>query len=55
LTIETANGFVDRFLALESYYRDLGPRSYRHDEIPRWSLETNALVEPWDWAVAEAE
>jgi len=53
LTIETVNEFVDRFLALESDYRDPVPRSYRHDEIAHWGLESNALVEPWDWAAAE--
>jgi hypothetical protein len=55
LTIETVNGFVDRFLALESDYRDPVPRSYRHDEIAHWGLETNAVIEPWDWAAAEEQ
>lgn len=55
LTIETVNRLVDRFLALESDYRDLVPRSYRYDEIPHWGLETNAVIEPWDWAAAEAQ
>lgn len=55
LTIEAVNGFVDRFLTLESDYRDPVPRSYRHDEIAHWGLESNALIEPWDWAAAEEQ
>ena len=52
LTIEAINGFIDRFLAQESNYRNPAPRTYGHEHITHWGLESNALVEPWNWPAA---
>jgi len=52
LTIDTVNAFIDQFMKLEADCRDPMPRSYRHDEIPHWGLESNALIDPWEWAAA---
>ncbi len=46
LTIDAVNAFIDRFMKLEGDYRDPVPRSYRHDEIQSWGLESNSLVDP---------
>lgn len=54
LTVDAVNGFIDRFLAIEADYRDPVPRSWRYEQVPYWGIESNALVEPWDWAEAEA-
>lgn len=46
LTIDAVNAFIDRFMKLEADYRDPEPRSYQHDEISHWGLESNALDRP---------
>ena len=55
LTISAINTFVERFLASESAYRSSLPHIYAHADIEDWGLESNALVEPWEWAAAEAD
>lgn len=52
LTIDAINAFIERFMKLEAECRDPLPRSYRHDEISHWGLESNALIDPWDWEAA---
>ncbi|RQS68943.1 hypothetical protein DID96_18405 [Burkholderia sp. Bp8963] len=54
LKVDAVNGFIDRFLAIEADYRDPVPRSWRYEQVPCWGIESNALVEPWGWAEAEA-
>lgn len=53
ITIPVMNDFIDRFLATESDYRDPSPGSWRYDQVAHWGLESNAIVEPWDWAKVE--
>ena len=55
LTIDAVNAFIDRFMKLEADFRDPTPRSYRHDEIAHWGLESNALIDPWDWPAMPEE
>jgi hypothetical protein len=55
LTIEAVNQFVDRFLARPQEHRDPAPRSYLYAEIQDWGLESNAVIDPWDWAAAMAQ
>ena len=55
LTIAVVNCFVDRFLAMESDYRNLMPRSYQYEQIEYWGLETNAVAQPWDSAAAAGQ
>ncbi len=52
LTIEAVAGFIARFLATETGYRSDTPLSYGYEEVAPWSLESNALLEPWDWPEA---
>lgn len=52
LTIDAVNAFVDRFLMEEANFRDPNPRTYRYVQISHWGLESNALIEPWDWESA---
>ncbi len=52
LTVEVVNQFVDRFLAQPQDYRDQTPLTFRHAEIRDWGLESNAVIDPWDWAAA---
>jgi len=54
LTIEAVNAFIDRFLLKESAFSGTVPHTYRHDQIPHWGIDANAVVEPWDWAAAVA-
>jgi len=49
LTIEAIAGFIARFLHTEADYRASTPIRYGYNEIGRWGLESNALVEPWNW------
>lgn len=51
LTIDTVNAFIDRFMRIEADCHDPMPRSYRHDDISYWGLESNALIDPWKWDV----
>jgi hypothetical protein len=49
LTIEALHGFIDRFLAAETDFRSDTPLSYGYEEAGPWGLESNALIDPWDW------
>jgi len=53
ITISAINTFIERFLASESACRASLPLSYRHADITHWGLESNALIDPWEWAEAE--
>jgi hypothetical protein len=55
VTIDAVNGFIDRFLATEANYRDPRPRTWRYEQVSPWGLEANAVLEPWEWADAEAK
>lgn len=49
LTIDAVNAFIDRFLIQEANFRDPAARTYRYEQISHWGLESNALIEPWEW------
>ena len=49
LTIEAINAFIDRFLMTEANYFDPTPHTYRNKQVSHWGLESNALIEPWEW------
>jgi hypothetical protein len=49
LTIAAIEGFIDRFLNTEKEFRSNTPLSYSYEEAGPWGLESNALIEPWDW------
>jgi hypothetical protein len=49
LTIDAIEGFIDRFLNTEKEFRSNTPLSYSYEEAGPWGLESNALIEPWDW------
>ena len=49
LTIAAINSFIERFLSGESGYRAPQPCIYTRADIEHWGLESNALIEPWDW------
>ncbi len=53
LTIEAIEGFIDRFLNTDTGYRSDTPLSYGYEEAGPWGLESNALIEPWDWPEGE--
>lgn len=53
LTIAAINSFIERFLVRESGYRAPLPCNYTHADIEHWGLESNALIEPWEWPVGE--
>lgn len=55
LTIAAINGFIERFLARESGYRAPQACNYTHADIEHWGLESNALIEPWEWGQVTAE
>ena len=55
LTIGAINAFVERFLSSESAHHSPLPYSYAYADIEHWGLESNALVEPWEWTAAKAE
>ncbi|MGC2457276.1 MAG: hypothetical protein WA435_04715 [Gallionellaceae bacterium] len=53
LTIDAINGFIERFLSSELGYRAPQPCNYIPTDVEHWGLESNALVEPWEWPVGE--
>ncbi len=55
LTIDAVNDFIDRFMLLEADYRDPTPRSYTYQQIDHWGLDTNTVIDPWDWASVESK
>ena len=52
LTIEAVNAFVDRFLMVEANFLDPTPHTYRYEQILYWGMDSNALIEPWQWDAA---
>ena len=55
LTVDTANGFIDRFLQSQVDYKSRGLRTFRFDKIPRWGIETNSVCDPLDWDAEVAQ
>lgn len=55
LTIAAINSFIERFLADESGHRATHPCKYTHVDIEHWGLESNALIEPWEWGGIESD
>ncbi|NTX28490.1 hypothetical protein HT746_15350 [Burkholderia pyrrocinia] len=55
ITVDAVNGFIDRFRVTEANHRDPVPRAWRYEQLPHWGLEANAVLEPWEWADAEAK
>lgn len=53
LAIAAINGFIERFLVNESGYRSTQPCSYTHTDVEHWGVESNALLEPWEWVVGD--
>lgn len=49
LTIEAVNAFIDRFLMTEAKFLDPTPHTYRYQQVSYWGLDSNALIEPWEW------
>jgi hypothetical protein len=49
LTIEAVNAFIDRFLMTEANFLDPTPHTYHYEQISYWGLDSNALIEPWEW------
>ncbi|MBA3056692.1 MAG: hypothetical protein KJ614_17910 [Gammaproteobacteria bacterium] len=49
LTIEAINAFIDRFLMTEANFFDPTPHTYRYEQVSHWGLESNAVIEPWEW------
>lgn len=49
LTIEAVNAFIDRFLMTEANFLDPTPHTYRYEQVSYWGLDSNALIEPWEW------
>lgn len=52
LTIEAVNAFIDRFLMTEANFLDPTPHTYRYEQVSYWGLDSNALIEPWEWDAA---
>ena len=52
LTIEAVNAFIDRFLVTEANFLDSTPYTYRYEQVLYWGLDSNALIEPWEWDAA---
>jgi len=52
LTIEAVNAFIDRFLMTEANFLDPTPHTYRYEQVSYWGLDSNALLEPWEWDAA---
>ena len=52
LTIEAVNAFIDRFLMTETDFLDPTPHTYRYEQVSYWGLDSNALIEPWEWDAA---
>jgi hypothetical protein len=55
LTIDAVNAFVTRFLESPAPYCSPDGLTFRYDEIHHWGLESNAIMDPWDWASATAQ
>lgn len=56
LTADTINAFIRAFLAAgEKPYRNAAPLTFKHAEIAHWGLESNAIVEPWEYPKADGE
>ncbi len=55
LTIDAISHFIERFLASESAYRAPQPCGYSHADITCWGLESNAIIDPWEWRQVTAE
>jgi hypothetical protein len=55
LTIEVVNEFIRRFLATESESRGDKEFTFTYDEIGDWSMGSNYVAEPWEWADVLAE
>jgi hypothetical protein len=52
LTVETINTFIAQFLSQsvgshEKHCSSSEPLSFAHNQIERWGIESNAIVEPW--------
>ena len=52
LTIESINTFIEQFLnqsvgSHEKSFSHSEPLSFAHNQIERWGIESNAIVEPW--------
>lgn len=52
LTVETINTFIAQFLSQsigshEKSNSSSAPLSFAHNQIERWGIESNAIVEPW--------
>lgn len=51
LTVDAVNDFIRRFIEDgEKAYQSSEAKSYTHDEIAHWGLESNAIVEPWEYS-----
>ena len=55
LTLDAINTFIGRFLACGQAYRSPVPHSYAHADIAYWGLESNAVIDPWEWTAAESQ
>ncbi len=49
LSIDAVSAFIDRFLVTEANFSDPNPHTYGYDQVSYWGLESNALIEPWEW------
>ncbi len=50
LTVEAICDFVQKFWKNgEMPFEYPNPLTYRHDEIEYWGLDSNAVLEPWEW------
>lgn len=55
LTIDAVNAFIHRFLQTETDYQSPTVLSYAYKDIKHWGLESNAVIDPLDWAEAERQ
>jgi hypothetical protein len=51
LTIDAVNQFIRRFHQHEFAYKNTTPLKYTYDEVGRWGVEANAIVEAKDYAL----
>lgn len=49
LSIDAVNDFIRRFMESEAMFHSGVPLTYSHDEIERWGIESNAILEPDKW------
>ncbi|MCX7140515.1 MAG: hypothetical protein NT123_05310 [Proteobacteria bacterium] len=49
LTIEAVNDFIPRFMEFKAVFHSRVALTYSHDEIERWGIESNAIVDPDKW------